>query len=294
MTVTFNGLLETCGLRPQDVSVILHTPKPRKLHRVLPWLASERPDLFDAYQSVHSTNAESTLRNRPFAAAFVSDGKGGMCFVGLYDVAAAEYLPTSEIYADPRFAELEELYGATDTAPSVNIERTDRQIRFDLRQTEFLADMRGRLWIAAPGGRAYVRIAANLDAPIMRITDEAGGYTTPPEWREFCVSGTEVRALPIRWAERLSEWRGVYLIVDESDGARYVGAAYGADNLFGRWRDHVAGARGITRELSKRDPENFRFSILERVSPDMPADEAIALEHTWMDRLHTRRYGLNA
>jgi len=100
--------------------------------------------------------------------------------------------------------------------------------------------------------------------------------------------------LPQNWAARLREWRGVYLITDETDGARYVGSAYGQENLLGRWQAHVARDRGVTRDLARRDPVNFRFSILERVSPDMAADEVIALEHDWMDRLHTRRYGLNA
>jgi len=96
------------------------------------------------------------------------------------------------------------------------------------------------------------------------------------------------------WAARLREWRGVYLITDETDGARYVGSAHGQDNLLGRWQAHVARDRGITRELARWDPANFRFSILERVSPAMAADEVITLEHDWMNRLHTRRHGLNA
>jgi hypothetical protein len=57
--------------------------------------------------------------------------------------------------------------------------------------------------------------------------------------------------------------------------------------------EHVAGESGVTAELRKRDPKQFRFSILERVSPDLPPDEVIRIERSWMDRLDTIRHGLN-
>ena len=45
---------------------------------------------------------------------------------------------------------------------------------------------------------------------------------------------------------------------------------------------------------SCRDPEHFVFSILQRVSPDMPMEEVVQVENTWKERLQTRApYGLN-
>ena len=50
---------------------------------------------------------------------------------------------------------------------------------------------------------------------------------------------------------------------------------------------------GMT-QLRKRDPKNFRFTMLQRVSPDMEADDVLRLESTWKERLHTRQpFGLN-
>ena len=102
-----------------------------------------------------------------------------------------------------------------------------------------------------------------------------------------------LRAFPAGWRQTLSQWRGIYLITDATDGARYVGSAYGVENLLGRWQAHVAREVGVTAQLRHRDPVNFSFSILERVSPDMPTADVIALEQTWMTRLHTRTHGLN-
>ncbi|MBL4559231.1 MAG: hypothetical protein JKP98_25855 [Rhodobacteraceae bacterium] len=47
------------------------------------------------------------------------------------------------------------------------------------------------------------------------------------------MTGLELRALPASWAPVLREWRGVYLIVDQTDGARYVGSAYGRTICWG-------------------------------------------------------------
>ncbi len=72
-----------------------------------------------------------------------------------------------------------------------------------------------------------------------------------------------------------------------------MGAAYGEENLLGRWRAHIAGDLGVTRELSKRETKNFRFSILELLAPDAATEEVVDRERCWMDRLHTIEYGLN-
>jgi hypothetical protein len=99
--------------------------------------------------------------------------------------------------------------------------------------------------------------------------------------------------LPTKWQAALGQWRGVYLIFDQSDGKAYVGSAYGKSNILGRWHSYAETGHGGNKRLRSRDPSNFLFSILQRTSPDMVADDVIRLEGTWKDRLHTREFGLN-
>jgi len=91
----------------------------------------------------------------------------------------------------------------------------------------------------------------------------------------------------------LSQWRGIYFIFDENDSKGYVGSAYGTENIPGRWLSYAAGGHGGNKELRKRDPTHFRFSIPQRVSPDMEPAEIIWLESGWKDRLHTREFRMN-
>ena len=82
-------------------------------------------------------------------------------------------------------------------------------------------------------------------------------------------------------------------IWDSSDGLAYVGSASGDTNILGRWEGYAATGHGGNKLLRERDPSLFRFTILQRVSPDLEIAEVIRLEATWKERLHTRERGLN-
>ena len=63
----FNDLLGKEGIDPKTVLVLRHRPKQREFRKVLPWLAAERPDIYNAYQqqqslSVEPRNGEGRLR----------------------------------------------------------------------------------------------------------------------------------------------------------------------------------------------------------------------------------------
>lgn len=89
------------------------------------------------------------------------------------------------------------------------------------------------------------------------------------------------------------QWRGIYFIADETDGKGYVGSAYGSENILGRWRDYARTGHGGNVGLRERADHPLRFSILQRVSPDMDPAEVIELEASWNRRLHSRDLGLN-
>jgi hypothetical protein len=128
----------------------------------------------------------------------------------------------------------------------------------------------------------------------MAILEDSALAAAMPDWTEIALTWAELAVLPTRWRAALSRWRGIYYIFDVSDGKGYVGAAYGESNLLDRWQNYAARGHGGNAQLRQRDPANFRFTILQRVSPDMDAGDVIRLEGSWKERLHTRQpYGLN-
>lgn len=281
----FNTLLREAGVDPGQVVLLFHNTDLQPLRSALSTMWRERPDLLAAWQAVHHPQVESSLRGHAVMASFAPLDRGRHLFIGLFDLSRHEALPVEAIYADPRYGELEETYGATDTTLRNNL-RFGTQTSFLTEPLDAMADLRGRLVVATPPDRT-------TDVEVLAVT-EAQGEGPMPEWRRLRLSATQVRSPPRDWALHLADWQGIYLIVDEADGDRYVGSASGVGGFLARWQQHVAReAEGVTARLRERDPSGFSFSILERVADMVPA-EVSRLEQTWMDRLHTRRFGLNA
>jgi hypothetical protein len=129
---------------------------------------------------------------------------------------------------------------------------------------------------------------------VLAVLEDSALVARMPEWNEISLSWEELDVMPARWRAAIEQWRGIYYIFDLSDGRGYVGSAYGAENLLGRWLNYAATGHGGNRLLRDRDPRQFRFTILQRLSPDLDAGDVVRLESTWKARLHTRApVGLN-
>jgi GIY-YIG catalytic domain len=289
----FNSLLRDAGIDPTEVSVMLHLTKLEPLRSFLPILVDQHPDLFDAYQSLHSEPSARVLSNRKFAASFVPIGPARMVFAGLFEITDKQDRPVAEIYADPRLIRLQLDFGASDIDPARHHPNGGTQRQFTLAPRPELASEIGRLHIDRPGTRAMIQIAANMDPEVVALTERRHLSPPIPHWTALILSKPEILNLPRDWAVAMAQWRGIYLIADATDGARYVGSAYGQDNIHGRWRNHIAGEHGVSVELRSRQTARFRFSILEILRHDASGDDVIRCEHSWMDRLHTRIWGLN-
>lgn len=105
------------------------------------------------------------------------------------------------------------------------------------------------------------------------------------------------------WRETLQHQKGVYVIVDKSNGKKYVGSAYNNEGIWSRWCCYAGTAHGgndqlvelIEKEGLDYARKNFQFSILE-VWPMRTDDETITKrESFWKDVLQTRgKFGYNS
>jgi hypothetical protein len=67
--------------------VLRHRPHEHKLNKVLPWLAAERPELFNAYQQTQSKQLERAMKKMTgtgYVASFIGREPGKALFIGLY------------------------------------------------------------------------------------------------------------------------------------------------------------------------------------------------------------------
>lgn len=286
----FNDLLRGAGFDLREVAVMLHQPSVAGQRGALLSVVNDHPDLFELYQDNHPKGPEATLRARKYAASFVVNDLGEARFVAIYRVRGWTHHSYAELAADPRrMALAEQITGESLTFFDGN-DGAGRSV-FDLDLLPDFAALKGRLIVPRPAGRAYVRLAENCALPITRIEQEARFIPPMPSWDALVMMAEDIRTISQAWADKMSQWRGIYHIVDQSDGARYVGAAYGEQNILGRWRAHVQRDHGVTVELSKRDPRDFRFSILELLAPNAVMEDVVIREASWKERLATRILG---
>jgi hypothetical protein len=292
--VNFNDLLTRENIDPAHVLVFRHRPHEPGLNRVLPWLAAERPEVFNAYQQTQGARLEKTMARMAgvgHVASFIGHHPGKALFVGLYSIDGARPLTFDEFWRVPAYVEMKEhgLKGWTKEDGRTEV------LWFDLTPREVYAHWKGKLTVGwPPPERSWWRRAHRNEFPVLAILEDSELDAAMPDWDRIDLRWQELSALPAHWRRVLSQWRAIYYIFDTSDGRGYVGSAYGSDNLLGRWRNYAANGHGENRLLRGRDPKSFRFSILQRVSPDTEAAEVVRLEASWKDRLHTRSpWGLN-
>jgi len=296
--VNLNDLLKGKGVDPKRVLVLRHRPREPELNRVLPWLAAEKPHLFNAYQQTQGTRVERAMQalvGNGYVASFIGEEPGKATFVGLYSIVASRPLTYDQFWQMDEYKELEKQgmkgwESKYSALPSV--------LWFDLvLHDDFYADWKGKLIVKWPPPEiVWMRRAdRNENMEIIAVREESGFDAEPPKWDEIDFTWEQLRILPARLRSQLNEWRVIYFIFDTLDRKGYVGSAYGESNLLGRWLNYAARGDGGNKLLRPpRDPGNFRFTILERVSPDMKDNDVIHLESSWKRRLHTRApYGLN-
>jgi hypothetical protein len=284
-----NDLLKLESIDPQTVLVMRHRPFEPKLQEVLPWLAVQKPTLFNAYQQTQvSQTAENALKRATFLASFIGHEPGKAIFVGLFRRGETQPLSYDQFWHKAEYIQLKE-FGIRGFPGD-----RDAILWFDLTKTDIYANWMGKLIISWPGGeRSWWRWADRNEFLVEAIIEESGLVQKLQDWRELTLSWAALQVLPASWQAALAQWRGIYYILDESDGRGYVGSAYGNQNILGRWLNYSATGHGGNAELKRRNPANFHFSILERVSPDMSSEDVLRLEANWKGRLHSRRFGLN-
>lgn len=101
------------------------------------------------------------------------------------------------------------------------------------------------------------------------------------------------------WFHHLTSVNAVYLILDSRTGEQYIGSAYGADGLWGRWSNYARTKHGDNKKLKdliKQIPDaykSFRYSILQTLPSNLTPNEVIKIENLYKEKMGSRVHGLN-
>jgi hypothetical protein len=141
---------------------------------------------------------------------------------------------------------------------------------------------------------------------VLEILPPGRSLEPPADYLEFTLTFQELRhlvkhsAANREWRARLSAVAGVYLILASTTGAQYVGSAYGAEGIWGRWSSYVSdghGGNALLRKLVENDrayPDAFMFSLLQILPTSTARADVISREGRFKQKLGSRAIGLNA
>src|SRR5687768_16910538 len=104
--MNLNDMLVGKNIDPESVLVLRHRPSEPELNKVLPWLAAEKPDVFNAYQQTQGEKLERVMLTAGYVASFIARGAGKALFVGLYSVGGSRPLTRDEFWQVPAYIEM--------------------------------------------------------------------------------------------------------------------------------------------------------------------------------------------
>ena len=103
------------------------------------------------------------------------------------------------------------------------------------------------------------------------------------------------------WKEALENVKGVYVVMDKSNGKKYVGSAYGDSGIWSRWSCYIQTGHGWNDELTKiiekegfdYAKQNFSMSLLEYRPMKVDDKTIIDRETYWKKVFLSREFGYN-
>lgn len=104
------------------------------------------------------------------------------------------------------------------------------------------------------------------------------------------------------WKSALENVKGVYVIMDKSNGKKYIGSAYGDSGIWSRWSCYIGTGHGWNDELTKIIEQegydyaknNFRLALLEYRSMKVDDKIIIERENYWKEVFLSRgKFGYN-
>jgi len=282
-TMNITELLATRGLNVNDRIKMLR-------HQVSGY------DLYDIYKQnlshfefLQCTQGKTRL-NCNYVVSFIGAPHGHAVFVGVYEIKGAK--PMSEVKPPRNFPYME------------LIDRTETW--YDMIRCKGYEDLIDRVVIDWGQSERSWHQWLKPDKPKEIVEIRPAGFVKHfPGFLELSLSYADLKTMvrnPVanrEWHILLKSVAGVYLILDRKTGKQYVGSAYGADGILGRWRSYAETGHGGNKQLIKKVnssddyPGSFTFSVLHTLPKSSTKDEALEWERLFKNKLGTRAFGLN-
>lgn len=203
------------------------------------------------------------------------------------------------------------IYEVLGCEGDVSVEWTDKKYyKYKTRLTEMYSEYIGRLIVECKRDRAsYCYLETYIDkCSVIKILEQKHtiehfcGYQNINH--SFEKISNIIKKSPKDWQVALSNMKGVYLLIDDSNNKKYIGSASGEFGIWSRWSNYInnytGGNKGLD-DLHKQVGEehfkkNFRFILLEYFTDKTDDNYVLGRESFWKKALNSRQecgYGYN-
>ena len=262
----------------QNVLLIRHKQKNISMFELI------EKGYFDLYQSVQDKTSFKSCKYM-------------IVFLGLEQTKALFY----NIYEITGVRDIKEIEWPSDFFPfEIDMEKHTCYI---LKKIEGFEDLSERVVIN--WGKGTLAWAQNYSEKEIIEILPAGYLKEFSDYLDFTLSYNELRKIydfpdaNKRWIDKLSAVNGIYLILDKKKGDQYIGAAYGKDGIWGRWKIYATTGHGenkLLKSLVKNNENyllNFQWSIMETLPSNLSKEEVLHYESKYKQKLGSRLFGLN-
>jgi hypothetical protein len=278
--LTLDTLLTSFGLdKTRRIKLVRHQNGRLDINRLF------RSKQLDIYQSIQSRPA---FGDAEILVSFIGQPGTHALFVGVYNVNGVTQSNAHDLPEDYIYPEM----GTKD------------KYKYDLIKDPRFESLQGRLVIDwGTGTRSWVQHFKSKEVVEVLPTGYVSAF---PGYMNVMLAHDQLvdivnNPLPHRdWHQMLKSAAGVYLILDTNTGQQYIGSAYGASGLLGRWNTYAQNGHGGNLQLIdllKERPNAVRdlqFSILQTLPSTLTKNEVIAYEGIHKRKLGTRAHGLNS
>ena len=281
--LTLQDLLQINGIDPADVVIIRHSLSHEGFAKCY------EKGCIHEYTQIQSDKSKA-LDHCRYWMVFISGNSTKARFYKLYRYTGKT--PVSENIPSEGF-------------PCKDMYSEPGNFIYHLDETDLLTDWENHLVIEWGRGTRKWYNKGTTEKNVVSIQSE---YVRPFEGYENLVTSfSELEAIINDVSEEYSNYKtalsavkGVYLILDTKTGKQYVGSAYGADGILGRWKAYVNspydGGNKELIALLEKDKEaykRFQFCILQIMPTTATKDEVIAVESLYKRKLGSVQFGLN-
>src|SRR5262249_55248192 len=176
-----NDLLRGKEIEPREVLVLRHRPAEPDLNKVLPLLAADKPDLFNAYQRTQGGALEKTMLSASYVASFIGHEPGKALYIGLYKIGKTKPLTYAQYWHLPEHIELKKL-GMRGFSGA----KRPSCLWFDLDLLDFYSEWRSKLIVGwPPPERSWWRRAHRNVMPIHAILEDSALETAMKRWDDL-------------------------------------------------------------------------------------------------------------